>query len=65
MSNVERIQELRKQEDGCAARIFSIQRKLAAGSTAVDQDDLRRWKDEMSTVQSELVELGEAPTNAA
>lgn len=61
----QRIADLRHQEEGCASRIASIQRKLAAGSEAVDEQLLDKWKSEMALVQRALIALGELPSHSA
>lgn len=61
----DRLRELRREEAGCLARVTSIQRKLAVGSTAVNLDDLRVWRSKLGFVQEQLITLGFVPLHSA
>lgn len=57
----EELARLRSEEEGCLARVTSIQRKLDSGSTAVTRGDLAHWQSELIKVQAKLVAAGELP----
>jgi DNA-binding protein H-NS len=56
---------LRREEEGCLARIASIARKLAYGSQVVNRELLLRWETLLNDVQAKLIAAGEQPHRAA
>ncbi|MFL9989027.1 hypothetical protein [Paraburkholderia sediminicola] len=61
----EQVGEPRRSEEGCAARIASIKRKLAGGPAAVTPELLMQWEKEPHETRGKLIAAGEIPAGPA
>lgn len=60
----EAIAELRREEERCLDVIYSIRRKLQAGSDAVTPELLQQWEQRLNETHALLIDAGELPSHS-